>query len=212
MGYDRPVRDAPSASGSQRVAEDGTLPAAHFVPFRPHLAYEDGIRGQASNQPATDYPPEHSPQWTADNSDACLLENEENANVSHAAGGFIPTLLLVVDMPAPQGSASLCIPSLVTHLNPSSPTVEGHDARNTLGGEQEPHENFAQMAHSVAGSSRTTPGVTTFPEGVGQHPVRNSITSVPISLTRTSSTLVRTDLGTAAPMNGKIWEARGPTI
>ena len=101
MGYDWPVRDAPSASGSQRVTEDETVPSAHLVRFRTNFAYEDGVRGQASNQPPANYPPEHPPQWAAGNSDACLLENEENANVSHAAGIFIPTLLLVVDMPAP---------------------------------------------------------------------------------------------------------------
>jgi len=101
MGYDRLVRDAPPPSGRRRVAEDGTVPGAHFVLFRTHFAHEDGVRGQASNQPTANYPPENPPQWAAGNLDAHLLENGENAYVSHAAGGFISTLLLVVDVPAP---------------------------------------------------------------------------------------------------------------
>jgi len=212
MGYDWPVYDAPSASGSQRVTEGEIVPGAHPTLFRSNSVYKDGVRGQASNQPTANYPPEHPPQWAAGNSDACFLENEENVNVSHAAGVSIPTLLLVVDTPAPQGSASLCLLSSVTHSNPLSPTVEAHNARNRLGGEQETHDNITQMAHSVASPNRTTPSVTAPLEGVGQHPVRSFTTYVPIPLTRTSSTLVRTEVGTAAPMNGKILEARRPAI
>jgi len=68
------------------------------------------------------------------------------------------------------------------------------------------------MAHSVAGPSRATPSVAISPEGVGRHPVRNFTTSIPISLTRTSSALVCMEVDTAAPMNDEIREARSPAI
>lgn len=98
MNYDRPLRGVLPDPGSQRVAEDGTIPGVHPLFSYTQPIYEDGILGRTPYQPTTNYPPEYPPQLATSNLSTLLLGNEEGGYVSHAAGGPTPTPLLVIDM------------------------------------------------------------------------------------------------------------------
>ena len=85
-----------------------------------------------------------------------------------------------------------------------------HEGKDTPRKKQQ--HNVTQTSRSVAGPNRPISRATIPPEGAGQHPVRNSTTAVPISLTCTFSTSTRTDPGTAASADDKISEGRSQAI
>ena len=89
MDYGRFPRDVLPDPGSQRSAEDGTIPGAHPAFFRAQPTYEDGFQGQASKQPTTQYPPEYPPPRAASSLEIYYPEDEANRRVSHAAGRSI---------------------------------------------------------------------------------------------------------------------------
>lgn len=98
MDHDQFLRHTYLDPGSQGVPEDGIVPGARPASFSAQPVYENGARGRAFNQPATNRPPEYPLPWAASDFDISL-EDEESRGVSHTTCGSISTLLQVADTP-----------------------------------------------------------------------------------------------------------------